>query len=111
MGAGALSKKTCLVTGASRGLGRAVAERFWSEGASLVLAVRDPASVATLVSSFAREPDRTVVVVPLDLLDGESTRSLASRVEALGVGRLDVLVNNAAVLGPVGKAADNAPAE
>jgi NAD(P)-dependent dehydrogenase (short-subunit alcohol dehydrogenase family) len=106
-----LSKKTCLVTGASRGLGHAVAQRFWREGASLVLAVRDPASVATFLTALGREPDQAAGVVPLDLFDAESARSLASRVEALGVERLDVLVNNAAVLGPVGKATENAPAE
>jgi 3-oxoacyl-[acyl-carrier protein] reductase len=108
---GALAKKTCLVTGASRGLGRAVAQRFWSEGASLVLAVRDPASVTSLVSELGTELGQTVVLVPMELSDTESAAALASRVQKLGVTRLDVLVNNAAVLGPMGKAADNAPAE
>jgi NAD(P)-dependent dehydrogenase (short-subunit alcohol dehydrogenase family) len=113
MSIGSLSKKTCLVTGASRGLGAALVRRFWSEGASLVLAVRTPASVAALVTELeSRASDaQTLVVVALDLLDPDSVRSLVSRTRARGVERIDVLVNSAAVLGPIGGAAENPPDE
>src|SRR5215510_4498828 len=106
-----LLNKTCLVTGASRGLGAAVARRLWSEGASLVLAVRDPESVATLLADARGEADQTAVVITLDLLDPESVRSLVPRTMDRGVERLDVLVNSAALLGPIGKAWENPPDE
>jgi 3-oxoacyl-[acyl-carrier protein] reductase len=113
---GRLLGKTCLVTGASRGLGASLARRFWSEGASLVLAVRAPASVARLVAELEGDGahaggGQTIAVVALDLLDAASVKTLVPRAKERGVGRLDVLVNNAAVLGPMGKAADNAPDE
>jgi 3-oxoacyl-[acyl-carrier protein] reductase len=106
-----LLERTCLVTGASRGLGAAVARRLWDEGASLVLAVRDPGSVATLLAAPAVEPGQRAVVIALDLLDPESVRSLVPRTMDGGVERLDVLVNNAALLGPVGKSWENPPDE
>ena len=61
-----LSNKTCLVTGASRGLGRAVARRFWSEGASLVLPARQPESVASLVADLPAHVEQRLVALPLD---------------------------------------------
>jgi 3-oxoacyl-[acyl-carrier protein] reductase len=103
MGQLALSGKTCLVTGASRGLGSAVARRLWDEGANLVLAVRDPAYVAALFSELQSTTGQTVVTVALELFDAQSVRSLVARTMAAGVDKLDALVNNAAVLGPVGK--------
>jgi NAD(P)-dependent dehydrogenase (short-subunit alcohol dehydrogenase family) len=104
---GELTGKTCLITGASRGLGRSVARRFWEAGASLVLTVRDPRSVANLVADLEPAPGQSVVTVPMDLLDLASVKALAARTQAQGVTQIDVLVNNAAVLGPIGKAWDN----
>ena len=111
MTTGNLSNKTCLVTGASRGLGAAIARRFAAEGANLVLGVRAPDSVAALVAELERGASsaRKIVVVALDLLDAENVKTFAARTGAAGVARVDVLVNNAAVLGPIGPASDNAP--
>jgi 3-oxoacyl-[acyl-carrier protein] reductase len=96
--------KTCLVTGASKGLGYRIARRFWSEGANLVLAVRDPQSVTSLFADMDRLANQFSVSLPLDLADLGSVRSLVQRTNESGVDRIDVLVNNAAVLGPIGKA-------
>jgi 3-oxoacyl-[acyl-carrier protein] reductase len=111
MDSGRLSKKTCLVTGASRGLGRAIARRFWNEGASVVLTARDTASLTTLVAELGAREGQSAVVLPMDLTDAQSTRSLVPRAKALGVARLDVLVNNAGVIGPIGRAWENQPDE
>jgi 3-oxoacyl-[acyl-carrier protein] reductase len=111
MTTGRLSNKTCLVTGASRGLGSSIAKRLWSEGASLVLAVRDPDSVAPWVASLEPAPHQTAIVVRLDLLDAESAKSLVQRTQDRGVERLDVLVNSAAQIGPMGKVWTNPPDE
>jgi 3-oxoacyl-[acyl-carrier protein] reductase len=98
-----LAGKTCLVTGASRGLGRSIAKRFWDEGASLVLAVRNPGSVDPLVADLERTDGQSAATVRLDLQDLESARSLIDRTVAMGLERIDVVVNNAAVQGPIGK--------
>lgn len=111
MNAGRLANRTCLVTGASRGLGAAVAKRLWSEGANLVLAVRTPESVSALLPSPAGTPGQTAVALPFDLHDLESVRTLVPRIMERGVESLDVLINNAAALGPVGKAWENPPDE
>jgi len=96
--------KTCLITGASKGLGYRIARRFWSEGASLVLAVRDCQSVSTLVSDMKQLPEQSVVCLAMDLTDLHSVRSLVQRATDSRVDKIDVLVNNAAAIGPIGKA-------
>jgi NAD(P)-dependent dehydrogenase (short-subunit alcohol dehydrogenase family) len=108
---GRLARKTCLITGASRGLGASVARRFWREGANLVLAVRDPSSVVALVAELGADAAREVVVVPMDLLDVDSVTSLVPRTLERGVATIDVLVNNAALLGPIGKVWESSPRE
>ncbi len=104
-----LAGKTCLVTGASRGLGRSIARRFWQEGASLILAVRDPSSVESLVSDLGRAGEQSSVTVRLDLQDFESATSLIDRTVAMGIRRIDVLVNNAGIQGPIGKTWETSP--
>ncbi len=99
-----LAGKTCLVTGASRGLGRAIARRFWVEGANLVIAVRDPESVLNLLANMDRAQQQSMIVLRLDVVDMQSMTSLANSARDNGVEKLDVLVNNAAVLGPIGRA-------
>src|SRR6516162_9432289 len=93
-----LKDKIAVVTGGGRGIGRAIALAYASEGASLVLASR---------SQEALEETRTMVedlgcqalVVPTDISQEESVRNLAE--QALGhFGRVDVLVNNSGIAGP-----------
>lgn len=68
-----------------------------------MLAVRDRAYVAALFSELEAADNQTLVTLSLDLLDSESVRTLVSRAVESGVQKLDVLVNNAAVPGPIGK--------
>jgi NAD(P)-dependent dehydrogenase (short-subunit alcohol dehydrogenase family) len=83
-----------LVTGASAGLGRALAAALVERGWRLVVDARDAARLATAVSSFPRP--ELVTVAPGDVTDPDHRRALA---EAVG-GRLDLLVLNASTLGP-----------
>lgn len=83
--------RVALVTGANRGIGRALAEALLGRGAAKVYAAaRRTDSLAGLV---AQAPDR---VVPLRL---DVTQALQVRQAALKAGEVDLLVNNAAILG------------
>lgn len=82
---------TAVVTGASRGLGRALSQALVARGWNLVVDARD---AGALHAAWAREP--RVTEIAGDVADPAHRRAL---VEAAGE-RIDVLVNNASVLGP-----------
>jgi len=84
--------RVVLITGAARGLGRATAERFLTQGAQVAVNVRTSDRGDALV----RELGGGAFAVPGDLTDARATRSLVARTVDR-FGRLDVLVNNAAV--------------
>jgi 3-oxoacyl-[acyl-carrier protein] reductase len=84
-----LDDKVALVCGASRGLGRAIADELAAEGASLALCSRD----AERLAAAAAEIGKDVLAVPADLaVPGEPTRVVEATLERFG--RLDVLVAN-----------------
>jgi NAD(P)-dependent dehydrogenase (short-subunit alcohol dehydrogenase family) len=88
--------KTALITGASRGLGLALARRLAAEGWTLII---DARSAEDLEAARVELADLThVVAIPGDVTDDEHRRSLAGATRELG--DLDVLVNNASILGP-----------
>src|SRR6266849_3799601 len=82
-----------LVTGASRGLGRATARALAGRGWSLVVDARRGADLADATRDLPR-----VVAIPGDVTDHRHRADLAAAVERLG--QLDVLINNASALGP-----------
>jgi NAD(P)-dependent dehydrogenase (short-subunit alcohol dehydrogenase family) len=86
-----MTTRTALITGASRGLGHALATALTDRGWRLVVDGRDPARLAEAVTSLDR-----VTAVPGDIADPAHRAALA---EAVGP-RLDLLVNNASELGP-----------
>ncbi|HEU0224366.1 MAG TPA: SDR family NAD(P)-dependent oxidoreductase [Steroidobacteraceae bacterium] len=88
-----------MITGASRGLGKALAERFAAEGATLVLVARTSGALEE-VDDRVRAAGARATLVPLDLADGQAIDQLGG-VLAQRFGRLDVLVGCAAELGPL----------
>lgn len=85
-----------LITGGSRGLGRALAARLCARGWHVVIDARDPAGLAGAAVSM---PAARVTPVPGDVAEPAHRALLAEVVWRLG--RLDLLVNNASTLGPV----------
>jgi len=85
-----MKQRTALITGASKGLGRALADGLAARGWRLVVDARNPGSLATELSD--------AVVVAGDVTDPAHRDALTAAVQALG--RLDLLVNNASELGP-----------
>jgi NAD(P)-dependent dehydrogenase (short-subunit alcohol dehydrogenase family) len=94
---GRLDGKIALVTGASRGIGAAVAERFAAEGAHLVLAARTTGGLEE-VDDKIRAAGGTATLVPLDLRDFIKIDELAAAIYQR-FERLDILVGNAAEFG------------
>ena len=95
--AGRLADRIALITGASRGIGAAVARRFAAEGAHVVLVARTPGGLEE-VDDAVRAAGGKATLVPLDLADGAAIDGLAAPLLER-FGRLDVLVGNAALLG------------
>jgi NAD(P)-dependent dehydrogenase (short-subunit alcohol dehydrogenase family) len=95
--AGQLTGKVALITGASRGIGAAVAERFAREGAHLVLAARTPGALEE-VDDKVRAAGGSATLVPLDLRDFIKIDELAAAIHER-YQRLDILVGNAAEFG------------
>ncbi len=88
-----LTGKTALVTGASRGIGRAIAVGLARAGADVALSARDEALLAE-VRGEVEALGRRAVVLPADVTDADACAQLAADAIA-GLGVLDVLVNNA----------------
>jgi fengycin family lipopeptide synthetase B len=94
---GELHGKLAVVTGASRGIGRAIARAYAAAGARLVLCARDATGLQTTVEALRMErPDVEVLAERCDLSSAAEVSGLARRVEAAGVP--DVLVHNAGVV-------------
>jgi NAD(P)-dependent dehydrogenase (short-subunit alcohol dehydrogenase family) len=92
-----LAGRIALVTGASRGLGAAVAARFAAEGAQLVLVARTVGGLEA-TDDAVRAAGGSATLVPLDLADLDAIDRLGQSLYER-FGRLDVLVGNAAALG------------
>jgi 3-oxoacyl-[acyl-carrier protein] reductase len=89
-----LDGKLALVTGASRGIGRATALALASAGADVVVNHRRSAEAATAVHDAIEALGRNAWVVQADVASAEDVSALFERVAAIR-GRLDILVNNA----------------
>jgi len=99
-----LEGRIALITGASRGIGAAVAKRFAAEGAQLVLAARTVGGLEETDDAVRKVSGKGATLVPMDLTDGAAIDQLGGALHHK-FGKLDILVSNAASLGvlsPVG---------
>lgn len=92
-----LEGRLALVTGASRGIGAAIAETLGRAGAHVILTARNSAGLEE-VEERIHAAGGSATIAPMDLTDGESIGKLAGAV-AERWGKLDILVLNAAMLG------------
>ncbi len=101
-------RSVAVVTGGGRGIGRAIARALSTAGYDLVLAARS-ASELEAVATEIGENGGQAVSVPTDLRDRAQIAQLAET--AMGVGPVDLLVNNSGIAGPQGMMWDLDPDE
>jgi NAD(P)-dependent dehydrogenase (short-subunit alcohol dehydrogenase family) len=95
-----LSDKIALVTGASRGIGRACALALAKAGAHVVAVARTQGALEELDDEIRQATGRSATLVPMDIADGDGLDQLGYAIHQR-FGRLDVLVHAAAILGPM----------
>ncbi len=89
-----IDKKVALVTGANKGIGKAIVQGLAREGLIVYLGARDADKGRAAATELQADGD--VHAVQLDVTDSDSVRAAAETIEA-AAGRLDVLVNNAGI--------------
>jgi citronellol/citronellal dehydrogenase len=98
-----LSGRVAIVTGASRGIGKALAIRLAREGADVVIAAKSEQSTDRLPGSIHETADeiralgRRAIAVPTDVRNEDAIRNMVERTVS-ELGRLDILVNNAGAI-------------
>ncbi len=97
-----LSQQVSVITGASRGLGRAIAAHFAALGGDVVLLARGEDGLNETVEALAGA-DGQVLPLSCDVADRRQVEAVAERIIA-DLGRVDILVNNAGIAAPRGMA-------
>ncbi|MGN6108100.1 MAG: SDR family NAD(P)-dependent oxidoreductase [Kofleriaceae bacterium] len=89
---------SALITGASRGLGRALAEALAARGARLALVAREPGPLHDVVASI-RARGGEAHAIAADISDKQAIHRIAGQAQGL-VGAIDLAIHNASTLGP-----------
>ncbi|MGE0226497.1 MAG: short-chain dehydrogenase/reductase [Acetobacteraceae bacterium] len=90
-----LGGKTVLITGGSKGIGRATAEVLAGEGCNVILVAREPGPLEEAAAAIRARHQVNVRVIPADLSSDAAVRKVAAE-----AGELDILVNNAGAIPP-----------
>src|SRR3990172_11882753 len=104
---GALKGRVSVITGGSRGIGKAIARAFLSEGSACMLAARDAGALDAAVREMSEIGPR-LLGVSADVASEADVVRLVERTLA-EFGRIDTLVNCAGVYGPIGPSAEVGP--
>jgi len=94
-----LTGKVAIVTGAGRGIGRAIAQKFAAEGAALVIAARTPSELADAAREIQSAGGRASAVTADVGREDDCERIVKAARETFGA--VHILVNNAGIYGPV----------
>tara|TARA_R110002124_G_scaffold72245_1_gene193419 strand:- start:9782 stop:10513 length:732 start_codon:yes stop_codon:yes gene_type:complete len=105
---GRLENRIAVITGATRGIGRAVAGRFAAEGAELILIGRTTGALEEVDDEVRAASGRNATLVPMDLTDFDAIDRLGAAIFERH-GKLDILVGNAGMLGNLSPLAHTDP--
>lgn len=103
---GGLTGLTVVITGATRGVGRAIAEGFAAEGARVALIARDRQTAETEASAIGPQ----AIGLAADVTDPAAVAAAFDTIQT-AFGRIDLFINNAGIAGPVDTAAWNLPGD
>jgi 3-oxoacyl-[acyl-carrier protein] reductase len=92
-----LEGKVAIVTGASKGIGKAIAQELAREGVQVILCARGQALLEEVALAIRQQTDTQVLPVPADLSSLEGVRTLVRRTRER-FGTVDILVNNAGAI-------------
>src|SRR5258708_31202535 len=92
-----LTDRVAIVTGGSRGIGRAIVELFAAEGADVTFFYRDNAAAADEVVASGKTAGQRIAADKVDIRDSAACAAAVERV-AERCGRIDILVNNAGII-------------
>ena len=95
-----LTGRVAIVTGASRGVGKAIAQELALEGVDVAICARNREALEATAKMLAGATGRRIVPIVADTTSSESVRRLVETTRAQ-LGRIDILVNNAATPGGV----------
>lgn len=104
-----LSGEVAIVTGGGRGIGRAVALRFATEGAAILLAARTQSQIDSVAAEL-KSGGHIAVAIRADVSQESDCKAIVQAARRQ-FGRIDILVNNAGVLGPVKAVEEILPGE
>ena len=90
-----LDGKAAIVTGGSRGIGKAIARELAKEGVDVAIVARGKEALEATANELAQETGRRILPIPVDTGDDESVRQMVEQT-ATELGRIDILVNCAA---------------
>ncbi len=90
-----LNNKTALITGASKGIGKSIAESMAEEGCNLIISARSEDKLIKLKVDLQKKHNISVDVFPIDLALKNSTEKLADFCD-----KIDILINNAGAIPP-----------
>src|SRR5262245_54876107 len=93
-----LAGRVAIVTGGSKGIGRAIAEELAREGADVAICARSRQALEEAAAAVAKTTGRRILPVVADTTSSESVRALVNAT-VTQLGRIDVLVNNASTPG------------
>lgn len=96
-----MTNKTCLITGASKGLGEFLSHQFWDAGFNLCIVARNKVGLEKVANALPERKGQKIVSLVCDLSDSNQTLELSAKVMS-SFPSLDVLINNAAIQGPLG---------
>ena len=87
-----LENTTIWITGASRGIGLAIAEKLANENAVLILSSSNPHTIKNIIPKF--KDNKNVYFFPFDLADADAVVTVYDKIMAT-IGKIDILINNA----------------